>query len=111
MAEEIYKVVVSVPVDHADVLMDAIDDTMEPLYPGYRRCFSTFDVIGTWIPQDGSEPFIGEHGTIARMEERRIEFAVRECDLRPVLRTIDRTHPYEEPSVDVIPMVSWRSLL
>lgn len=111
MAEDIYKVTVSVPADFMDILMDAIDEVIDPLYPGYRRCFSISDVVGTWIPVEGSKPFIGETDTITRVEEKRIEFAVRDYDLPQALHVIDTLHPYEEPAVDVIPMKAWRSML
>lgn len=111
MKDGIYKVAVSVPTEHLDRLMDAIDGVMGPLYPGYRRCFSMTDTVGTWVPEEGSDPFIGDVGKVATVKETRIEFAVRDEDLERVLRTIDRMHPYEEPAVDVIPMIAWRSLL
>ena len=111
MAEDIYKVTVSVPADFMDILMDAIDEVIDPLYPGYRRCFTISNVVGTWIPTEGSDPYIGEIDTITRQEEKRIEFVVMEYDLAQALHVIDRIHPYEEPAVDVIPMKAWRSLL
>ena len=111
MTDDIYKISVSVPADHMDILMDALDETIDPVYPGYRRCFSISDVVGTWIPMEGSDPYIGEVDMISRVEEKRIEFAVRDYDLKEALRVIDRVHPYEEPAVDVIPMRAWRSYL
>ena len=111
MTDDIYKIAVSVPSESLDILMDALDEVMDPIYPGYRRCFSISDVIGTWIPVEGSDPYIGEIDMISRVEEKRIEFAVRDYDLQEVLRVIDRVHPYEEPAVDVIPMKAWRSYL
>ena len=111
MAEDIYKVAVSAPAEYLDILMDALDEVIEPIYPGYRRCFFISDVVGTWIPVEGSTPFLGEIGKISYEEGKRIEFAVRDYNLKEVLRTIDRVHPYEEPAVDVIPMKAWRSYL
>ena len=111
MTDDVYKIAVSVPSESLDILMDALDEVMDPIYPGYRRCFSISDVIGTWIPVEGSDPYIGEIDMISRVEEKRIEFAVRDYDLQEVLRVIDRVHPYEEPAVDVIPMKAWRSYL
>jgi hypothetical protein len=111
MADDIFKVAVSVPADFMDILMDAIDEVIDPIYPGYRRSFSIMDVVGTWIPVEGSDPYIGEIDTITRVEEKRIEFAVRDYDLPQVLHVIDNIHPYEEPAVDVISMKAWRSYL
>ena len=44
-------------------------------------------------------------------DEVRLEFVVGKEDLERVLETIDRIHPYEEPAVDVVPQIGWRSLI
>ena len=41
----------------------------------------------------------------------RVEFAVREKDLRPAIKAVRRVHPYEEPAIDVIPMIGWKSVI
>lgn len=106
-----FKVRVSVPEDHAERLMDAIDAHMEPVYPGYTRTFSMIRSEGTWVSEEGSKPFIGKLNEAVRVEELVLEFAVYEKDLRGVLRAIKKEHPYEEPGVDVIEMIPWKTLL
>lgn len=91
--------------------MDAIDAVMEPLYPGYRRYFGWWPVKGTWKPAEGSHPFKGTVGEIEVSDEVHLEFAVKEKDLKAVLSVIVDLHPYEEPSIDIIPLVSWKSVL
>ena len=109
--DEIYGVAVNVPPGFADRLMDAIDSVMEPVYPGYRRCFYTCPVQGTWKSMEGSHPYDGEIGKITVSDEIRIRFVCRKEDLTKVLRIIDEEHPYEEPAVDVVPQIGWRSLI
>jgi len=106
-----FKVRVSVPEDFADRIMDAVAGHTGSMYPGYSRVFSIIRSEGTWIPREGSDPFIGDAGRISRVEELILEFAVYEEDLRNVLRIIEKEHPYEEPGVDVLEMIPWRSLL
>ncbi|MCQ2079364.1 MAG: hypothetical protein MJZ38_04830 [archaeon] len=55
--EEIFGIAVNVPASHLDVLMDAIDSVLEPLYPGYRRCFYHHPVTGTWRTMEGAHPY------------------------------------------------------
>lgn len=92
-------------------MMDAIDSVMEPFYPGYRRCFSLIKCQGTWIAMDGTHPYIGEIGKIETADEIRIEFIVKEEHLKDVIKKIKDTHPYEEPAIDVIPCIGWKSFL
>ncbi len=109
--EQVYKICVSVPVDYSDKMMDAIDEIMDPLYPGYRRTFSITEVTGTWKPLKGSHPFIGTPGKIEKVQEHKIEFVVKEKDLKRVLLKIKEIHPYEEPAIDVCPTYAWKSML
>lgn len=111
MPAEIYGITVCVPERFLSELMDSIDRVMEPVYPGYRRCFYYFPVKGTWKTQEGAHPFDGKVGETTVSDEMLLKFVCRKEDLRNVLRTIDRVHPYEEPAVDVVPQYAWRDLL
>ncbi|MCQ2079363.1 MAG: hypothetical protein MJZ38_04825 [archaeon] len=44
-------------------------------------------------------------------EEVHLKFVCRKDDLQAVLRVIEEVHPYEEPAIDVVPQLRWRSLL
>ena len=108
---DIVKISVSVPKDYASVLMDAIDEAAQWVTPAYRRAFCITDCTGTWIPLEGSAPYIGETGLISYAEEQKLEFIVKEECVKDVLKAIDRAHPYEEPAVDVLPCRYWRDYL
>ncbi|MBE6519864.1 MAG: hypothetical protein E7Z68_01935 [Thermoplasmata archaeon] len=105
-----YKVGTCIPRAHLERLMDEVTSSISPLYPGYDRCFSYWPVMGTWRPLEGSDPFIGTPGRIEAVEETRVEFAVKEEDLRKAVEAVRRAHPYEEPAIDVIPMIPWKDL-
>jgi len=106
-----YKIVVYIPEEYSEKMMEAVNSIIEPFYPGYDMCFSICRVTGTWRPLEGSHPFLGKIGTIERAEELRIEFIIRQEDAEKVLRTILDIHPYEEPAIDVIPCRGWRDLV
>lgn len=108
---DICKISVSVPKEYAAVLMDAIDEAAEWVTPTYSRAFTITDSTGTWIPLEGSDPCIGEQDTISYAEEQKLEFVIKTESLKKVLKAIERTHPYEEPAVDVIPCRYWRDYL
>ncbi len=110
MEGTIYKVGVSIPEDFLQGMMDAVTAVVEPIYPGYDRVFSWWPVKGTWRPLEGSDPYDGTVGQISVADEVRVEFAVREEDLRDAVEAVVGSHPYEEPAIDVIPMVPWKSV-
>ena len=105
-----YKVATCIPKRFLDPLMDEVTASVSPLYGGYDRCFSYWPVTGTWRPLEGSRPFLGRIGEIEAAEEYRIEFAVREEDLGAAVAAIRRIHPYEEPAIDIIPMIPWKDV-
>lgn len=107
---EIYGIAVNVPASHLEILMDAIDSVMEPLYPGYRRSFCYWPVKGTWKTMEGANPYNGKVGEITVADEMRLKFVCGKEDLEKVLGKIEEVHPYEEPAVDVTPQIAWRSL-
>ncbi len=109
--DQAYKVCVYIPVEFSDKLMDAIDEIIEPFYPGYKRTFSITEVTGTWKPMKGTHPYKGKPGKIETAKEHKIEFIVKESDLKKVLLKIREIHPYEEPAIDVLPTYSWKSMI
>ncbi len=106
-----YKIAVNIPLGSERMFMDSINEVLTPLYPGYDRCFHWWTVTGTWRPLEGSSPFQGEIGEIEECQETRLEFAVHEDDLEKVVSRIVEVHPFEEPAIDVIPMIPWKDLI
>ena len=101
----------NIPPEFSDELMDEVTRSIEPLYPKYDRTFYTHPVKGTWRPLPGSDPYDGEIGKVQTADELRIEFAVREEYLQAAVEAVRRVHPYEEPAIDVIPMLGWKSVI
>lgn len=106
-----YKVVVSVPREHTQRLMDAVDAAIGSPSAKYRRVFSVVESVGTWIPQKGSSPFIGSIGEVSSEPEHMVHFVVDDGHLSAALKAIAETHPYEEPAVDVYRIEDWRALI
>ncbi|MCL2032158.1 MAG: hypothetical protein FWG96_02670 [Methanomassiliicoccaceae archaeon] len=106
-----YKISVAIPAGYKDELMDAVNDSMQQMYPGYDRAFSVTKTEGTWRSLEGSDPFIGRTGEISVEEELRIDFAIKAEDLRKVVLAIRKVHPYEEPAIDILPMVVWKDVI
>lgn len=110
-AGTIYKVAVQIPPGHLDAVMDSVTGVITPVYPGYTRVFTYWPVKGTWIPSEGSDPFIGNVGCVETADEIRLEFAVSSDEMPAAVAAVRRVHPYEEPAIDIIPMIPWKSVI
>ena len=108
---DIFKIGVNIPGEFLEKLMDSVNSVMEPVYPNYDRTFMYWPVKGTWRPLPGADPYNGTIGKIEVADEMRVEFAVKEKDLRKVISVIADVHPYEEPAIDVIPMYGWKGFI
>jgi hypothetical protein len=75
------------------------------------RHISTIDSSGTWIPIDGSNPFLGTVGKIEVTKECIVSFTVKGCDIDRALKVILDVHPYEEPCIDIMPMLDWKKFV
>lgn len=106
-----YKISVAIPADHMNELMDAVNGSMGQMYPGYDRAFSITETKGTWRSLEGSDPFIGRIGEISVVDEVRIDFAIKADDLRKVVLAIRKVHPYEEPAIDILPLIEWKGVI
>ena len=72
----------------------------------YSDCSFRVDGTGTFTPHDGAAPFIGTIGTREYAEETRIEVLLRKADVEQALTALASVHPYEEPAVDLYPLMN-----
>ena len=95
------KVVVTVPVTHANTLRKAIGEAGGGKIGAYTHC--SFSSIGTgrFLPQAGAQPVIGQIGESEEVNEERIEITVERTVLDEVVKAIRSNHPYEEIALDI----------
>lgn len=97
--------VIYVPPEHVDAVLDAAAASGAGEVGDYRRCAFTSPGIGTYdSPVDGA-PFIGRPGQRGSAAEVRIEMTVPNRDVSRVVAGVLASHPYEEPAYEVVPLV------
>ena len=102
---QLIKVVVTVPEASADMLREAIGNANGGKIGNYTRCSFSVKGTGRFKPEDGANPAIGMVGKLEEVAEERIEITCEEDKLRNVIAAIRRVHPYEEPAIDIYPML------
>ncbi|WP_102691318.1 Nif3-like dinuclear metal center hexameric protein [Rummeliibacillus pycnus] len=100
-AEKMYKLAVYVPVDHAEMLRQALAGAGAGQIGDYDSCSYTVTGEGRYRALDGAHPFLGEVGKLHTEPEVKIEVVVAESSKNKVLRAMLNHHPYEEPAYDL----------
>jgi hypothetical protein len=99
------KIVVFVPHSHAEAVRQALGDAGAGRIGLYSHCSYSVDGVGRFKPLAGAQPAIGEVGQFEEVEEERIECICERGKARQALEAIRGVHPYEEPAIDVYPLL------
>ena len=99
------KVIVTIPIENVEEVRNAICEAGAGIIGNYTYCSMSTKCIGTFKPNDNANPYIGENNKLEFVEEEKLEVV---CDVDNVKRVISKlreVHPYEEPAIDIIPLI------
>lgn len=96
-----FKLVFFVPTLYVDEVKLAVFEAGGGRYPQYDFCSWQTAGTGQFRPLPDSDPFIGSHGHVERVEEFRVEVLLRDEVVVPAVRALVEAHPYEEPAYEV----------
>lgn len=102
--ENQFKLVVFVPKDSLDKVSEDLHNAGAGIIGEYENCSFQLNGTGTFKGSKDSNPVIGEKGKSESVDEVRIEFLVDSWKLNKVLKSLQSSHPYEEPAFDVYPL-------
>ncbi|MFB5759280.1 Nif3-like dinuclear metal center hexameric protein [Paenibacillus medicaginis] len=102
--DQLFKLVVFVPKTHHQQVLDAVLGAGAGHIGNYSHCSFNIEGIGTFVPQEGTNPFVGQQGKMERAEEIRLETVVPAGIRSKVIQAMLKTHPYEEVAYDLYPM-------
>ncbi|WP_096434625.1 Nif3-like dinuclear metal center hexameric protein [Alteribacter populi] len=98
------KVVVFVPEAEADQVRDALGKAGAGFIGNYSHCTFNTKGIGTFKPEEGTDPFIGKQGKMEYVDEVKIESVFPASIEKRVIRAMVDAHPYEEVAYDLYEM-------
>nr|WP_233168157.1 Nif3-like dinuclear metal center hexameric protein [Paenibacillus roseus] len=99
--DQLYKLVVFVPKAHHKQVLEAMWKNGAGQIGHYSNCSFNIDGTGTFLPGEGTDPFIGERGKLEQVAEVRIETIVPMSVRRKVVQAMLKAHPYEEVAYDL----------
>lgn len=100
------KIVVFAPSSHADRVRHALAESGCGHIGKYNFCSFSVKGIGRFRPLKGAKPFLGKPGRLERVSEERIETICPKTKLKSVLKALKKVHPYEEPAIDMYPLLN-----
>lgn len=104
------KIIVTVPIKNVPEVRNVICDEGAGIIGNYSCCTVSTKCIGTFKPSDNANPYIGQKNKLEFVDEEKIEAI---CDiniLKKVLKRLREVHPYEEPAIDIIPLINEEDL-
>ena len=98
------KLVVFVPLSHADIVRKALGEAGAGQISNYDFCSFSSCGTGRFRGNEKSNPTIGKAGEYEKVEEEKIEVVVPREILKEVIKKMKAVHPYEEVAFDVYPL-------
>nr|WP_302595360.1 Nif3-like dinuclear metal center hexameric protein [uncultured Cellulosilyticum sp.] len=99
------KVAIYVPVTHLEAVRREIVAVNSCKIGDYKGCTFSSNGEGTFMPLEGSKPFIGTQGVLEKVAENKIEFMAYKDEVSTLMEKIKVVHPYEEVAYDVYDLV------
>lgn len=99
------KIFVTVPKENLDEVRTAMCNAGAGVIGNYTFCSTSIKSIGTFIPNDNAKPYIGEQNKLEFVEEEKLEVVCDIENVKKVIQELRKNHPYEEPGIDIVPLI------
>lgn len=100
------KIIVTVPIDNVEQVRNAMCEAGAGVIGNYTYCSMSTKCIGTFKPNDKANPFIGKNNNLEFVEEEKLEVICNIDNVKNVVSKLRESHPYEEPAIDIVPLLN-----
>ena len=99
------KLEIYTPYEYVEKLRDALNELGACKVGEYDHVISYHTSNGYWRPLENSKPYQGEKGMICAGQEVKMEVRCPIHLVKHAIETIQTLHPYEEPLINVVPLL------
>lgn len=99
------KIIVTIPIENVEEVRNAICEAGAGIIGNYTHCSMSTKCIGTFKPNDNANPYIGKNNKLEFVEEEKLEVVCDVNNVKNVISKLREVHPYEEPAIDIIPLL------
>jgi hypothetical protein len=100
--DTLYKIQFFVPIDACESVKKSMFNAGAGKIGNYDQCSFETKGIGQFCPQNGANPFLGNVGSIEKVEELRVEMICEADKVKTSIEALKKSHPYEEVAFDII---------
>ena|ERR1700704_2533361 len=104
------KITTTVPIENADALREALGKAGAGVLGDYSFCSFTVNGKGRFKPSENANPHIGEANQLEVVEEEQISVNCDREVAKQVVAALRTVHPYEEPLIDIVPLIDEEDL-
>lgn len=95
------KIITMCPPDATTTIHQAMSDAGAGVIGNYQQCSFRMAGKGTFFGTEDTNPVTGKKGRLEHVEEIRLEMVCSDSMLAGVIDALRKTHPYEEPPIEV----------
>ena len=99
------KIIVTIPVKNLEDVRKVICEAGAGIIGNYTYCSITTKCIGTFKPTENANPYIGKKNKLEFVEEEKLEVRCNINKVKDIISKIREVHPYEEPAIDIVPLI------
>lgn len=103
---EYLKIEVFIPEEFVEKLRKELNQEGVLKTGKYDNCIAVLKNKGYWRPLEGTKPYLGNIGEVCCADECKVEFRVKSQNLQDTIDIIKKIHPYEEPVINVLPLLN-----
>jgi len=104
ISDKLLKLITYVPKLHAVSVRNAIFEAGAGNIGNYDSCSFAVEGFGTFKANDLAQPFVGDVNKLHIEPEIKLEVILPEYVKSQVINALFKSHPYEEPAYDLIPL-------
>ena len=104
------KITTTIPPKDADALREALGKAGAGVIGDYSFCSFSLLGKGRFKASENADPHIGKPGEFEIVEEEQVEVTCDRDKAKQVIAALKQAHPYEEPIIEITPLLSEEDL-
>ena len=105
MTEKRYKLICYIPETHIELVKNALFKAGCGQMGNYKHCGWSVLGTGQFKPLPAANPHIGQANKMSYVPEIRFETIIPAHVIKPAIKALHSSHPYEEPAYEIIALV------